>query len=419
MSETAIHASLDAATASLEAPFAVINLDALEANRDDMRRRAGGTPIRIASKSLRARSIIARLLESPGFVGVLAFTLPEALWLAADTPSWSGVTDVVVAYPTVNRTAIELLASDPILAQRITLMVDDPAQLHLIEACQIEVCKQGHDSAPIRVCIDIDASWRPLRGTWKSAIHIGARRSPIRTADQAAELTRQICHHDGLRLVGAMSYEAQIAGLGNSPPGHRLRAGAITAMQAGSARELLERRGMAVTAIRAELDRLGHPSLEFVNGGGTGSLELSAADPSVTELAAGSGFYAPTLFDSYKHFHLQPAAAFALPVVRRPGPGFVTVLGGGYVASGAAGDSRLPSPWLPTGLALDSQEGAGEVQTPLRGKAADHLAIGDRVWFRHAKAGELAERFAHFHLIRGTSIVETINTYRGEGQTFL
>jgi D-serine deaminase-like pyridoxal phosphate-dependent protein len=159
--------------------------------------------------------------------------------------------------------------------------------------------------------------------------------------------------------------------------------------------------------------------LEFVNGGGTGSLERTAAEPAVTEIGAGSGLYLPRLFDTYRAFSGRPAALFALPVVRRPGPGVITALGGGYVASGPPSAIRLPAPYLPPGLRLDRDEGAGEVQTPLLGPAADRLRIGDRVWMRHAKAGELCEHFAELHLIDGDAVVETVPTYRGEGQDFL
>ncbi len=158
--------------------------------------------------------------------------------------------------------------------------------------------------------------------------------------------------------------------------------------------------------------------LRFVNGGGTGSIERTIAEPAVTEVAAGSGLFSPTLFDGYRAFRARPAAFFALPVVRRPSARVATVLGGGYPASGPAGKDRLPRPVLPPGLKLDAQEGAGEVQTPLHG-AGERLQIGDRVWFRHAKAGELCERFASLHLIRGDQVVDEVPTYRGEGKTFL
>jgi D-serine deaminase-like pyridoxal phosphate-dependent protein len=222
-----------------------------------------------------------------------------------------------------------------------------------------------------------------------------------------------------MALVGIMAYEAQIAGVGDAPAGRPLRARAIRAAQTRSVRELATRRAAIVAAVQDVLAANGAPPLELVNGGGTGSLDSTAAEPAVTEVTAGSGLYGPTLFDAYRAFTPRPAALFALPVVRRPGRGVVTALGGGYLASGSADAARLPRPYLPSGLRLDRQEGAGEVQTPLLGDRADGLAIGDRVYMRHAKAGELCERFASLHLLEGGRIVDEVPTYRGEGQCFL
>jgi D-serine deaminase-like pyridoxal phosphate-dependent protein len=184
-------------------------------------------------------------------------------------------------------------------------------------------------------------------------------------------------------------------------------------MHRRSAAELAERRGAIVAAIR-EL-----AALPIVNGGGSGSLELTAAEDAVTEVAAGSGFYAPALFDHYSRFTLTPAAGFALPIVRKPAPSVATALGGGYLASGSGDPARLPAPWLPAGLRLDPEEGAGEVQTPLLGAPASRLSIGDRVYLRHAKAGELCERFDALHVVEGGEIVDVVPTYRGDGKTFL
>jgi D-serine deaminase-like pyridoxal phosphate-dependent protein len=290
-------------------------------------------------------------------------------------------------------------------------MVDCVEQLELIAAAVGE----GHEDAPVRVCIDVDAGWRPLGGR----LRIGVKRSPVHTPEEAAELARAILARPQLRLVGIMLYEAQIAGLGDAPPGRPLRARMIGAMQAASARELAPRRAAVVAAVEAELAARGARSLEFVNGGGTGSLEGTAAEGAVTEVSAGSGLYGPTLFDAYRAFRPRPAALFALPVVRRPGRRAVTVLGGGYLASGPADAARLPRPHLPAGLRLDRQEGAGEVQTPLLGDAADALQVGARVYFRHTKAGELCEHFTSLHLLEGERIVDEVPTYRGEGQCFL
>ena len=391
----------DAATAHLEPPFAVVDLAALRANAATMTRRAAGKPIRLASKSVRCREIIGQALGMDGFRGILAFTLPEALWLAEQGAS----EDIVVGYPTADRTALARLAGDPVAAAAITVMVDCPEHLDMIE----KAAAGAAQPSPVRVCMDIDTGFLALGGLLRA----GARRSPVRTPDDAATLAAAIMARPGLRLVGLMAYEAQIAGVGDNPAGRPLYAMALRYMQRQSGAELAARRAAIVAAVRAVAP------LEFVNGGGTGSLEKTSAESAVTEIGAGSGLYHPTLFDGYRGFRGRPAAFFALPVVRRPGRGVVTALGGGYLASGPGNRSRLPSPFLPAGLRLDKQEGAGEVQTPLLGAPADRLRIGDRVWLRHAKAGELCERFRELHLIEENQIVATVPTYRGEGMNFL
>jgi D-serine deaminase-like pyridoxal phosphate-dependent protein len=407
----AAYARLERATAGMQAPFALVDLDALRVNARELERRASSKPIRLASKSVRCRALQERILARDGFQGTLAFTLPEALWLAGH-----GAEDLLVAYPTADTDALRALASTGARGgegkpprERVTVTVDCVEQLELIASAL-----QGSRGGPVRVCIDIDTSWPILGGRAR----VGAKRSPVRTPAQAAALARTIVSREQLQLVGILAYEAQIAGIGDSPPGKPLHAIAIRAMQARSARELAGRRAEIVAAVEQVAVQAGTP-LELVNGGGTGSLERTAAEPAVTELSAGSGLYAPTLFDAYRAFAVRPAAMFALPVVRRPSRKVVSALGGGYLASGSGDAARLPRPYLPSGLRLERLEGAGEVQTPLLGATADSLSIGDRVYMRHAKAGELCERFASLHLLEGDRIVDELPTYRGEGQCFL
>ncbi|WP_127357540.1 amino acid deaminase/aldolase [Actinacidiphila soli] len=389
----------DRATAHLDAPVAIVDLEAFDANAADLVRRAGGKPIRVASKSVRCRALLERVLGRDGFAGIMSFTMAESLWLAR-----AGFNDILLAYPSADRAAFAELAGDPKLAGAATVMVDDVAQLDLIDA------SRGGGSEIVRVCLELDTSLRLLGGR----VRIGALRSPLREPAQLAELAREVARRPGFRLVGLMAYEGHIAGVGDSVAGRPFRSRAIRLMQATARRELATRRAEVVRAVRAVA-----PGLEFVNGGGTGSVQHTAAEESVTEIAAGSGLFVPRLFDNYTSFRGRPAALFAQPVVRRPGVGIITVLGGGYPASGAAGPDRLPVPYLPEGLRYDPQEGPGEVQTPLIGSVADDLLLGDKVWFRHAKAGELCERFDSLQLIEGDRVVSTAPTYRGEGRTFL
>jgi D-serine deaminase-like pyridoxal phosphate-dependent protein len=386
--------ALTAATSELDPPFGAISAEALAANAFDMLDRAAGTPIRVASKSVRVRGVLDAVLALPGYHGVLAYTLPEALWLAE-----TGIQDVVVGYPSVDRAGLARLAMDEVLASRVTVMIDDTRQLDLIDS--VVAPSKRH---AIRVAIELDASFHaPVLG------HLGVRRSPVHEPEQARALAEVIVSRPGFTLVGMMAYEAQIAGVVNKGPGKL----AVRTMQKASASELAERRGKAVAAVRDISE------LEFVNGGGTGSLETTHADPSVTEIAAGSGLFGPHLFDGYWQFTPAPAAAFALSVVRRPTPDIATLLGGGWIASGPPAADRLPQVAWPKGLRMLPREAAGEVQTPVTGAAARDLAIGDRVWLRHTKAGELSEHLDAFSVVQGGAVVAELPTYRGEGKTFL
>jgi D-serine deaminase-like pyridoxal phosphate-dependent protein len=372
----------------LDPPFAFVDLDAFWANADDLVRRAAGTPLRLASKSVRCRELQTRVLQRAGWQGQMTFTARESLWLRDH-----GFDDLLLAYPTTDRGALRERDRLPIL------MVDCVEHLDLI----------GSGEPAVRVCLDVDLSWWVLGGR----VRVGAARSPIRTPQQASGLAEEIERRPGIELAAVMGYEAQIAGVGDDPPS-RLRGAAVRFMQRRSAEEIAERRAEVVAAV----ERVTGRGL-IVNGGGTGSIESTRAEAVITEVTAGSGLYAPALFDHYTSFDARPAAFFALPVVRRPAKRVVTALGGGYLASGAADELRLPVPALPPGLELDKLEGAGEVQTPLRGRAADGLLVGDDVYLRHSKAGELCERFDRLHLIEGDRVVDVVPTYRGEGQTFL
>src|SRR5919202_1197686 len=163
------------------------------ANADDMLRRAGGKPIRVASKSIRCRALLERILARDGFRGLMTFTLRESLWLAEQ-----GLSNMLLAYPTADREALARLQREPVL------MVDSEAQLDLIPG-------------PARVCIEVDLSYPVLGGRVK----VGVKRSPIRTPDEAAAFAREVVRRPGLELAGVMGYEGHIAGLGDRPPGKR------------------------------------------------------------------------------------------------------------------------------------------------------------------------------------------------------
>lgn len=383
--------ALEIATGDLDAPLAALHLPSLRANLADLRRRAAGTRIRIASKSVRSRGVLREVLGDglrgdDGVRGVMAYSLDEALWLVE-----SGCDDVLLGYPTVDRSALGRLGADPRALDAVTLMVDDPRQL--------EIAREAGASGA-RVCVDVDCSLR------LGPVHLGVRRSPLRGPDDVRPLVRRAVE-SGFRVVGAMFYEAQVAGVPDDVRG-------IGVVKKLSMRRLLGvRREVAST-----IEEVTGKRPEIINSGGSGSVAESAAAPAVTEVTAGSGLYVPGLFDAYRTFTPRPALLFALPAVRTPARGLTTFLYGGYVASGAPGSDRLPVPAAPAGLRYLGREGAGEVQTPVRGE----VPIGERAWWRHAKAGELCERFDTLHVVDetadGPAVVARWPTYRGEGKCF-
>lgn len=378
-------------------PAAFIDLDGFELNLRQLGVRAGSLPVRLVTKSIRSLPMIRRILRSAPFVrGLLCYSPAEAAWLASE-----GLDDLVVAYPSVEDEHLHEVAAQLRAGRSITLMVDHAQQVHAIH----RVALDEDIVFPLAIDLDMSSSF--------PGIYFGVHRSPVRDVRDAVALADVIASLDGVRLDGLMGYEGQIAGLMDAVPGERVRNTIVRFLKRRSSTEIIERRQKVVTAMAAA----GH-RLRFVNGGGTGSFETTRTDASVTELAAGSGLYAPTLFDHYVAFQLAPAAGFALPITRLPQSGVATCAGGGYIASGPAGKDRLPQPWLPRGTALIDNEAAGEVQTPVVYSGTQRMEIGWPLLFRHAKAGELCERFNELLLIRNGKVIDSVQTYRGEGKCF-
>jgi D-serine deaminase-like pyridoxal phosphate-dependent protein len=260
-----------------------------------------------------------------------------------------------------------------------------------------EIITSAAAGRPIKVCMDIDASLRI------GPLHLGVRRSPVHTAGEAYALAAEIAKRPELSLTGLMFYDAQIAGLPDT-------SAAVRAIKSLSARELIDRRDEVILAVRDLAE------LKLINGGGTGSLHIVSRDHLLTELSAGSVCtdLPCSITIATSHPCRPPSSSAQWYASQAHDTRSCTP-----VATSLQGHrARQPLPWMPPKLRLLRTEGAGEVQTPLRGAAAAELQVGDQVWFRHAKAGELCERFDRLHLVQGDQIVDDVPTYRGEGRTF-
>lgn len=379
-------------------PFAYVDLDLLDQNAHQIVDRVQGKNVRIASKSVRSVAILRHLLSAHTcFQGIMCFTAREALYLAQQ-----GFTDLLMGYPIWQTSDITAIAQAATQGNPITLMVDSIEHIK-----HIETIAQQY-GARIPLCLDIDMSM-DIPG-----LHFGVWRSSLRTPEQVRPIVEHIIASSSVQLDGIMGYEAQIAGIGDNYKGKALKNTIVQALKRRSVPELAARRTQVVKLIESY-----GITLRIVNGGGTGSIATTRQEEAVTEITVGSGFYSPTLFDNYRDFRYQPAAGYAIEIIRQPQPTLYTCQGGGYIASGAVGLDKQPQPYLPEGASLTPLEGAGEVQTPVRYTGPIHLAPGNPIFMRHAKAGELCERFTHLHLVSQGKIVDTVTTYRGDGQCFL
>ena len=386
-------------------PAAFVDLDAFDRNLARVVSQVAPrhTPLRVASKSVRVVALLRRLLDRGGAAlhGLMCFAVPEAAFLAAE-----GFDDLLVAYPPMQRADVDLAAR--LVAEGVTLsLVADSVE----GLARVAAAARGR-SVEIPVVLCADMSLRLARGK----MHVGVRRSPLHDVAEVVQMAERVAATPGIRFRGLMAYEAQVAGLGDDNPFEPALNPIKSWLRKASTAEIARRRNAMVEALHA----VGLPPT-LVNGGGSGSLDSTTPASGVTEVTAGSAFFKPHLFDYYKSAHmrqLEPACFFALEATRRPAPDMVTCLGGGYVASGSVGRDKVPLPWLPRGLSLLPAEMCGEVQTPLRLRDPAAVRIGDPVVFRHAKAGELAERFDHYLLVSAGKVVDRVPTYRGQGQCF-
>lgn len=378
-------------------PQAFVDLDRFDENVFALQQRSGNKLIRVASKSVRCATLIDRVFKAHDqYQGILSFSAPEAAWLAS-----KGFDDIIVAYPVFRPDDIASICPQLQEGKTIVLMTDSPEHIEAIGA----VAKKYEVTIP--VCIDIDLS------TDFGSLHFGVWRSRVKGMGEVNGILDAVEKHPCVNLDSVMGYEAQIAGVGDNVAGQGIKNKVIRYLKKKSIKEIRERRASVVEGIQAR-----GFNLRVVNGGGTGSLESTREEACVTEVTVGSGFYTPTLFDGYQAFKHAPAAGFALEISRIPKLQTYTCLGGGYIASGGAGKEKLPAPFLPEGAALYDMEGCGEVQTPIQYSGPIDLKMGDPVLFRHAKAGELCERFNVLLLIQDGVIVDEVPTYRGEEQCF-
>lgn len=374
---------------NISSPALFLDLEAFEKNIQWIIQNSNKKNIRISTKSIRSVEILKRLLKSSDvFQGLMTFTLKESLWLRNQ-----GFKNILLGFPTTDKDALKELAKNP---EEIILMVDLPEHLMMLEKIASE------ENSFFNFAVDFDLAM-DLPG-----LKFGVYRSSLGSLSKLKNFLEVLKNCPHLKLVATMGYEAQIAAINDK------NQSIIRILKYASLPQLQKRRSEMIKLVESYQHKI-----KFNNGGGTGSLLTTSTEEVVTEVTIGSAFYAPTLFDFYQDFTLTPAMFFTLPVVRHAQDNIFTCLGGGYTASGSAENNKLPTPYLPQGIALTKHEAAGEVQTPIINNGDYPLKVGDLIVMRHAKAGEICERFNEIHFIDHSGHQGSCLTYRGEGKAFL
>lgn len=383
---------------AFSSPSAWLNQRALDANIAKVNARLGDKKLRVASKSVRCIPVLQRIAQrSPAFVGLMSYSAQESLFLLEQ-----GFEDLLCAYPSVDLEAIHACESLAGPGSKLLWTIDRAEHLQRLASVGQALGRK------LRVCVELNLSM-PLPG-----LYFGTRRSSIRSLEALRSLVQQAGIWKHCRLAAVMGYEAQIAGVATGIGQFSPRGMGIRTLQRLSARRVASFRAQVVQELQAT-----HGPLEVVNGGGSGSLEWSAAQPELTEVAVGSAYFMPAYFSGMPTMQdFQPAAGFALPVTRNPSLGVITCQSGGFIASGPPGPDRQPEIVYPPGLQVFSLEAFGEVQTAMSVPSGTSVKIGDCVWLRHAKAGELCEHFNELHVFRGNEVIERYPTYRGQGKSF-
>lgn len=369
-----------------------------------------GKKLRMATKSIRVPSLIDLVLKEGGksFQGLMCFSVEECEKLYESY----GYDDFLVAYPTVQESDLEITWSLRSKGVSVHLMIDSEAHVLLINQFWEKKTQHVDPSKQIKckVCIDYDMSYRLLGGF----IHLGAHRSPIHTLEDIKILVQFIqSQGNNLQLSGFMAYDAQVAGLPEINPFSPLMNPIKKLVKYLSIGQIVKKRKELGKWIKSQ-----NLSIEIFNGGGTGSIRQTSSEEYLTEVTAGSGFLQSSLFDYYQDSSSECAFVFALQATRKGGKNLICCQSGGFIASGEISGDKAPVPFLPADLKEFPSEGFGEVQTPLQVPNGLEIKIGDPIFFRPSKAGEIAERFNEYLMKKGNSIVGRAKTYRGLGWNF-
>ena len=250
---TAFHEHMRAAYGSaigqkrdeLVTPALILDLDAARRNIAFMAERMGAMPARLRPHvKVQKSPELAKLQVEAGAIGVCTATVWEAIVM-----SRAGIEDVLIANEVCGRGKVKALA-EAAKEGRLTVAVDNaPNAADLSNAALAAGSK-------LEVLIEVD---------------VGMGRGGVRSPEDAVALARRVDELPGLRLRGVQGYEGHCM----REPDRGVR---------------VEKAQAAMAYLGEVIDRLAAAGFEceVVSAGGTGTYDITGANPRVTEIQAGS-----------------------------------------------------------------------------------------------------------------------------------
>ncbi|MFX1287181.1 MAG: alanine racemase [Promethearchaeota archaeon] len=374
-------------------PLVICDLDAFNQNLERVGKYLTKTKkkLRLCTKSVRVPELVNRVEKEDFVNGIFTYNSAEALFYAENYKT----EDILLGYPTVSKIDVEeLCQAAQIDGVNITVMVDDPKQIELLNKFA------SKNNVVFNTLIEVDVADRLL------GRNVGVYRSPIRNPEVVVNLAREISEKSHLHFRGIMGYEAQNASIGDNKMLYRY-----------AKKRSRKRVNLWRQAVVDALSNSGFQA-EVVNGGGSGCFQETANEPSITEIGIGSLLFKSHIFDAINSLNdFLPSLFFGIQIVRKPRKNIATAFSGGYVSSGNV--RALPIPIIPNGLKIIKDEAFGEVQTPfIFNPNQIELRLGDPIFCRFGKAGEPLEHFNEIFVYSKGEIIDKYKTYRGYGKKF-
>ena len=251
----------------LVTPALILDLDVARHNIDFMAKRLKSLHAKLRPHIKVQKCLeLAKLQIDAGAIGMCTATVWEALVM-----SKGGIEDVLIANEVVGKEKVDALA-DLAKDRHITVTVDD---VHNADELSKAVTRVG---SKLDVIIEID---------------VGMARGGIRSPEEAVSLAKHLDTLSGLRFRGVQGYEGHCM----LEPDRELRV--------KKARAAMDHVGTVVDSLAQSGFKC-----EIVSAGGTGTYDITGADPRVTEIQAGSYVF----MDNF-HGNLVPGFSKSLTVL--------------------------------------------------------------------------------------------------------